>query len=358
MTNLISAIVLFSLVAVTHAQHAERRATSARLRNALATMQVRLSRAREQAALTQQTLADTAARLRAERDIMLAGPLDFDAVRSSSHALERLAVEVAEAISEPQVVDTAVRGRRSLSERPVATPWLIVAIVYVIGTLPFSLAAGGLPVVVLGMLGVAAIDLAAGAVVRWVIPDRQGPLRPILFVAVWTAAGVAVAALSLTLLPDIGVVGLVGVIAVPGLVIVLSLCIDAVHQARTVARRAETLLADVARDLADETSRAHDPLPRAVSLLHGRVQGRCVVLAAHVDEGHARDRHLADFVRQTDDAFDGMIGVEDRKYSSATRVGEFGDTGAGRLPGTAARAGESSRGPRHAGSRCDGHAVR
>ena len=335
-TNLISAIVLFSLVTVTHAQYAERRATSARLRNALATMQVRLSRAREQAALTQQTLADTAARLRAERDIMLAGPLDFDAVRSyadevrsSSHALERLAAEVVEAISEPEVVDTAVRGRRSVSERLVATPWLIVAMVYVIGTLPFSLAAGGLPVVVLGMLGVAAIDLAAGAVVRWVIPDRQGLLRPILFVAVWTAAGVAVAALSLTLLPDIGVVGLVGVIAVPGLVSVLSLCIDAVHQARVVARRAETLLSDVARDLAGETSRAHDPLRRAVSLLHGRVQGRCVVLAAHVDEGDARERHLADFRRETDDAFGRMLGVEEREHPPATRAGELGDAGAG-----------------------------
>ncbi|GAA1954357.1 sensor histidine kinase [Microbacterium aquimaris] len=313
-TNITWALLLFSLVAVTHTQYAQRRVTTERLENALATMRTRLARARAQSESTRALLADTAHRLRDAREQLLAGDLDFDAVRAyadqvraESHLIERRADDVAEEVSTPEGRDRPSRPHRSLSERLVATPRLVVALLYVAGTVPFSFAAGGAHVVLVGAVGIAAIDLAAGAVVRRVIPPRGARHRAPLYIAVWLIAGVAACAMTYALVPGIGVLGLTGMILVPGMVVALALCIDAIQEAREVARRSEELLPQVAREAGEETSRAIDPLRAAVDLLHGGVQGRCVVFAAHVDEGQATERHVADFRRLTDDIFDRLL---------------------------------------------------
>ncbi|MDZ8274778.1 hypothetical protein R2Q81_02330 [Microbacterium aquimaris] len=313
-TNITWALLLFSLVAITHTQYAQRRVTTERLENALATMRTRLARAQTQSEATRTRLADTAHRLRDAREQMLSGDIDFDTVRAyadqvraESHRIERRADEVAEEVSTPEVSERLTRPRRSLSERLVATPWLLVALLYVVGTVPFSFAAGGPHVVLVGAVGISAIDLAAGALVRWVIPPRGSRLRAPLYIAVWLVAGAAACVLTFAVVPGIGMLGLTGMVLVPGMVIVLALCIDAVQEARDVARRSEELLPHVARDVAEQTARAIDPLRAAVDLLHGGVQGRCVVFAAHVDEGAATDKHIADFRRLTDDIFDRLL---------------------------------------------------
>ncbi|MDZ8201293.1 hypothetical protein RZO50_07190 [Microbacterium sp. SSW1-59] len=317
-TNLISALLLFSVVAVARDQYAARHVITERLSDALATLQSRLGRARQQSAETRRLLTDTVHGLLDARERMLAGTVDFDAVRSysdqvraESHHLKARAHDVAADVADLEVREASPHVRRSLSERLVATPWLLVAVFYMTGTLPFCLAAGGVRVAVIGAVGVVAVDLAAGALVRWAIPPRGHRLRAPLYLAVWVLGGGAVCALAYALLPGLGALGFVAIVAVPGIAVVVALCVDAVHEARAAARRSEALIPDVARQVAQETARAIDPLRQAVDLLHGRVQGRCVVLAAQVAEGDAGTQHVADFRRRTDEAFDALVALAD-----------------------------------------------
>lgn len=138
-------------------------------------------------------------------------------------------------------------------------------------------------------------------------PPEGSAARPALFLGVWVLAGVAVAAWTVFLLPDIGMVGLVGIITIPGLVVVGSLCVDALQVARAAAANSEQLLTRVAHYVAAQTARVSDPLRYAVSLLHGQVQGRCVILAAQADEQPPTAEQLAEFRERTDDAFARML---------------------------------------------------
>lgn len=314
-TNIASGFVMFSLVAVALSQYAHRRAIGARLEGALAPMRAHLQRAQEQAAVTSTMLASTVDRLRAERERMLSGEVDFDAVRAysdevraESHRFEARAREIEAVAGAPEATGAVSVRHRQFAERLVPTPWLTIGLVYVVVTLPFALDAGGVRIAVFGVLGVCAIDLVVGAAVRWALPRPGSALRPYLYMAVWVLAGVAVAALTRALLPHIGVIALVGIVTIPLLVVVVSLCVDALRVARVAANSAEELLTRAAQFTAGETARVTDLLRQAVGLLHGRVQGRCVILAAHADDGTPTPEQLAEFRAQTDDAFDRMLG--------------------------------------------------
>ncbi len=315
LTNIASGFILFSLVAVALSQYAQHRAIGARLEGALAPMRARLQRAQQQAATTSDMLASAVEQLRVERDRMLAGIVDFDAVRAysdevraESHRFEARAREIEAATAEPEVSVSFTVRHRSLAERFVPTPWLVIGGVFAVVTLPFSIEAGGVWVALCGALGICVIDLAASAAVRWAIPQPGSRSRPFLYVGVWLLAGVAVAILTLSLLPEIGMIALVGILGVPLLAALVSLCVDALRVARLAAGGAEQLLTRAARFTAEETARVTDPLHQAVGLLHGRVQGRCVILAAHADEETPTPAQLAEFRTQTDDAFAQMLG--------------------------------------------------
>jgi hypothetical protein len=335
LTNIVSGLALFSLVSIALSEYARRRAISARLERALAPMRVRLERAQTQAAEVDGVLAATAQRLRAARNVMLARPVDFETVRAyaervrtESHLLEaRADAAAASAPTSGPVAVTAGR-RRGVSERLVPPPWFTVALIYGCATMPFSVMHGGIGVAALGLVGLMAIDLAAGLVTRRVLPAPGARIRPILFLLVWTLAGVAVAAMSLALLPHIGIVGLVGIITIPGLAIVVSVCVDALRSAHLAAAQSQDLLAVTARDVAAESARASDPLRHAVGILHGGVQGQCVILAAQADERQPTAAEVAQFRERTDDAFERMQGpVSEIEVGRGSRHGPLGSLG-------------------------------
>ncbi len=334
-TNIVAGIALFSLVSITLSEYARRRAINARLERALAPMRASLERARAQADEVGEVLAATVRRLQASRNVLLARPVDFDSVRAyaeevrrESHLLEARADATDASAPVPGVVTASALRPRTISERLANPPLLMVSAIYAVATLPFSIMQGGLRVGILGVMGLLAIDLAAGFAGRRLLPQPGARWRPVLFLLLWVLAGCAVAALSVTLLPDIGLVAYVGIVAIPGLAISVSVCTDALHEARLAAAMSQDLLAGAARDVARESARASDPLRHAVGILHGGVQGQCVILAAQADERQPTVSEVAQFRARTDAAFYRLQGpVSERDVDRGSLRGPFGSLG-------------------------------
>jgi hypothetical protein len=85
------------------------------------------------------------------------------------------------------------------------------------------------------------------------------------------------------------------------------LAIDTYRWARTDEADATRELARAAVDFADRVRRAQAPLLHAASTLHGRVQGRCVIFAARVDENPPTADDIAQFRVETDRALDEVL---------------------------------------------------
>lgn len=314
-TNLVTALVVFSIVGVATSQFARRRLVARRLADALDLMRERLRRAQERVTRTREVLSRTVGELRAGRDAMLAGRVDFDTVRAyagqvreSSHRLAQLGGDDGSPVSLP-AVDGATAATTPSPLVLVPTPWLVVALVYNIASLPFALTAGPPAVVGLGYAGVFLLDIAAGALTR--IPRLRvsppGSVRPALFVGVWLLAGIGVASLTYALLPELRMLSVVGVVAIPAAAVTLSLCVDAMRRVRLAEYRSARVLARVAQRVAATSAQASEQLIRASSMLHGRVQGRCVILAAQADDEPPTVEEIAVFRTQTNEAFDVIL---------------------------------------------------
>ncbi|TDL46444.1 hypothetical protein [Microbacterium oleivorans] len=306
-TNLVTCIALFTVCAVAITYHRRLRATTERLQ--LAGVQMRagiaeVRRLREAATAARHRLVDE---LRTSRDDLLASPVTYErvrdysnSVRAASHHLDSLPTAPAPGSLDD---DLGERRRLPLMGRLGATPPLAVGLTYVAATLPFGLAHGGPSVAATAIVACVAIDLVAFALLR--AARRLRPrLRGIVFLAVWLAAGAAVMALTFTLIPAVGSLGLVPLLGVPLVAAVISLSVDAYRRARIEERRATTVLLASARRLAAEVDTTTAPLQRAIDVLHGRLQGRCVILAAHVDENVPDVDTLEAFRTQTDDILD------------------------------------------------------
>lgn len=306
-TNLVTCVALFTVCAVAITYHRRLRATTERLQ--LAGVQMRagiaeVRRLREAATAARHRLVDE---LRTSRDALLASEVTYErvrdysnSVRAASHHLDSLPTGPA-----PGTLDDDLGERRRLPVmgRLGATPPLAVGLTYVAATLPFGLAHGGPSVAATAIVACVAIDLVAFVLLR--AARRLRPrLRGIVFLAVWLAAGAAVMTLTFTLIPAVGSLGLVPLLGVPLVAAVISLSVDAYRRARIEERRATTVLLASARRLAAEVDTTAAPLQRAVDVLHGRLQGRCVILAAHVDENIPDVDTLEAFRTQTDDILD------------------------------------------------------
>ena len=325
-TNLLTAYAALSLVAVITSQVRNRRATVDRLTDALARMRIGVQRTRAFVATTDTLLGDIVSDLRARRDALLAGTVTFDTVRAyservraASHRLEQLSRSDLAAPRGDERIEGDDVGLPTppLLTRLVPTPWLSVGLIYVIAALPFGIAAGGTTVGLIAIVALCALDLAAGIIVRVLDRGPRGRARGIRFLIVWIAVGCAVMALATTLLPHIGVLGLLPVVTLPVLAVIVSLSVDAAQRARAEEVRATAVLTSIVRALASTTARAVSPLHRAAEVLHGDVQGRCVILAARSDERAPTPDELDTFREGTD-----------RAFADLTRAAATVDTGA------------------------------
>lgn len=307
-TNIVTAFLLFTVCAIAVTSHRRLRATTRRLRSASALMRVSTAEAVHLQETVPTVLSQIADDLTRHRDRLLSGTVDYDAVRdystrvrSASHRLDELTQWPPD--DDPLDVDLDDARRLPALARLSTTPPLTVGMTYVAATIPFGLAHGGPSVVAAAVAACAALDLAAGFVTRRA--RRLGVrVRGLLFLATWSVVGVGVMALTYALLPDVGALGLVPLAALPLTAAIISMSVDAYRRARTEEVRATSVLRTAARTLAASTEAARAPLRRASDLLHGRLQSKCVILAAHVDENPADAATLENFRAQTDDVLD------------------------------------------------------
>jgi len=308
-TNLVVAFLAFALIAVITTQYQNTRATTDRLAMALG----RLDAANERVSFDEREalllVRGVVAELRAERDAMLAGRVDFDAVRrfservrAASHRLEQLAAVGSPVPGLWTPRPSPVLHRRRL-KRLQPTPLLWVGSLYLLTCLPFLFTVADAPAVIAAAVSVILVDLAAGAVLR-ALPLVSENARGIAFLAVWALAGVGVSTAGHLLLPGVGSVVILPVVALPLTAIVVAIAIDIRRRARGEEERSTGELAHAAADFADHVQRAQTPLRHAASTLHGRVQGRCVIFAAHVDETVPTAADVEQFRAEIDRALD------------------------------------------------------
>ena len=325
LTNLFAAFALFPVVAIITEGRRRTRAIAERLTAALdrldAATAVAADRAREATAFVTRIERE----VRAGRDATLAGTVDFDTVRafservrSASHALEEQAASAERAPSvadvgahvlaadTPSAVTLPPARRRALRLAP--TPFLWAGILYAVLCVPFVVSlSGNILGATVATAAIIVIDLVANAVLR-TLPQR---VLPAAFIIVWLLAGAGAAAIAHLLLPEHGPLMYVPAVALPAVAIVLALALDARRSVREEEERSTRELAKAAADFAVESARAPEQLRHAASMLHGRIQGRCVIFAALADEHPPTADDIARFRDETDTALDELLPAHD-----------------------------------------------
>ncbi|WP_248169955.1 MULTISPECIES: hypothetical protein [unclassified Microbacterium] len=313
-SNLVVWIAGLSIIAITVRSIALTRGTRGRLADAIATLTAGQQRLARYEGENRDTLACLIADLREQREAMLAGTIDFAAVRdysetvrSASHRLEErskfdLRVAAVQTESGP---DTAARRSVLAMLRP--PPYLLVGLVFMAGAVPYAHGVGGLTTALWAVAVGVPITLAADLATRLLARGRSAARRGAVIVAAWVAAGILMTVLADALVASDDPSRFVPLVSVPIVAIALAACTDAIARAAVSAQRLEAVLALVARTLTAKTARARRPLRNAAHVLHGRVQGRCVLLAAAADEWELTEKDVETFRRDTDAAFDGII---------------------------------------------------
>lgn len=329
LTNLFAAFALFTVVAIITEGRRRARAIAERLAAALDRMDAATAVAAGRAADAATQVARVARDIRDDRDAMLAGTVDFEAVRdfservrTASHLLEERAADAGAAAGPGHAGDVRFASarpparRRGLRLEP--TPYLSAGGLYVLLCVPFVISASGnLIGATVATLSLIVIDLVAGAILR-ALPVR---LRSGGFVVVWVLGGAVASWIAHHLLPEQGPLMLVPAVALPAVAIVLSLALDARRSVREEEERSTRELARAAASFAVHSARAVEPLRGAASILHGRVQGRCVIFAALADEHPPTADDILRFRDETDGALDDLLRTDDTADDTASAGG-------------------------------------
>ncbi|MFS0868170.1 hypothetical protein AB3M83_12660 [Microbacterium sp. 179-B 1A2 NHS] len=314
LSNILIWMASLSIIAMTIRSAELTRGTRGRLTHAVATLEHGRRRLARFDQDNRAMLAELTADLRAQRDRMLTGTIDFAAVRdysntvrAASHRLEERAqlslrlVEVAGEESAP--VESPRPSALALLQPP---PFLLVGVVFFVGALPYAYGVGGMPSALAAVAAGVPITVLADCVSRVFSEGLSERDRGIVIVATWLGAGILMTMLAHQLVDTSDPSRFVPLLSLPLVAIALAACADAINRAAVSARRLEAVLGMVARTVTRRTAQARRPLRHAAHVLHGRVQGRCVILAAHADEWEVTDAEIETFRRETDAAFDSV----------------------------------------------------
>lgn len=303
-----------SIIAMTVRSIELTRGSRRRLTEAIAALTAGRRRLARFESENRQMLAPLISSLRRRRDEMLAGTIDFAAVRAyseevrtASHRLEERAgldLRAVEGDTGEHVIEPPSRSALTML-RPA--PYLLTGFVFLVGAVPYAYQSNGPWAALAAILAGAPVTLAADAVIRWRARGKAPARRGRILVGVWLAAGVAMTAVAWVILGPADPTRFVPLISLPLVALALAACTDAIARAADSAHRLEAVLSLVARTLTAKTASARRPLRNAAHVLHGRVQGRCVMLAAAADEWELTPDDIEAFRRETDAAFDSIL---------------------------------------------------
>ena len=162
------------------------------------------------------------------------------------------------------------------------------------------------------------VMLAADVIAHAASAALRGILRGLALIGIWMAVGAAVTVTTHTVLGTSGPFLTLPVLSLPAIALACAACADAIERAAREAEHLEAVLGLVAQSLTHEAGRARRPLRAGAHLLHGRVQGRCVILAAAADDRPLTDHDLEVFRRETDEAFHAIIAGFDGDAGAAS----------------------------------------
>ncbi len=333
LTNLLVWMMLLSLVAIATVGYATTGAVNLRLRAAIAALGAAERRADAFDRAARDALAATVERVRARLAVLVDGVPGFEdvrafsqAVRAASHELEDDAHRGLDQV-ETVPADAAAEGPSQPVHRPFLSrlrppPVLLISLVYICASLPYTLQAARWWLVLAGV--VLALGLGYGADIASRRVARRPPrVRGLVLVISWALAGVLFSIAAFVLLPSSGAVALVPVIAFPGAAVIAALSTDAIRRSIVQTRKLTHVLADEAAAVAARTARARRLLRDAAEQLHGHVQGRCVVFAASLDERDSTPAEAAAFAETIELALEAVLAPPP---PAVAQVNELSDT--------------------------------
>lgn len=312
-TNLLAWLVMLSIIGVTTVRFTASENARRRMAEALAGFARADVRTRAFAEQSRAWIDDRVDELRLARDQLLAGDVTFESVsafsqqvRRASHDFEarsRADLGVDGGAEEPNPAD-AGEPRPTFFERLRPPPFLSVALVYLCASIPYVYVVAGSTGALLSGTVVPAVGYLADLLIRMLPEAMRTGTRAAVFFVLWVSAGVIVGAVSWSLYPEVQIIALVPVVGIPSIAVVCALCADALARSEAQSTRQTRILSGLPNALASRSRSVRAPIRRAADLLHGRVQGRCVILAAVADEEPPSPEQLAAFRYDTDRAFD------------------------------------------------------
>lgn len=314
LTNALTWFAVLPLVAAAAQWYAESRGSATRLSSALAVfddLRHRISRYSHENTLL---LDDAIAGLRDRRDALLSGAIDFDAVRTfaeevraASHRLdERLRVAL-DYRSGYAVQDTPATPAEPWLARLAPPPAILVAGLYFTASVPYTVVAGGRELLLLSLVVLGALGFLAEFATRVVPRGRSKVAQGAVIVGSWTIVGLIMTVAGMIANAGDGAVLAVPLLVIPALAVVIAFGADALRRTREDGDALTNLLASTSSLATARIARAREPLWRAVDLLHDRVQSRCVIFAARVDEREPTAEEIERFRQETEDAFDAIL---------------------------------------------------
>ncbi|QLD12326.1 hypothetical protein [Microbacterium oleivorans] len=316
LTNVVAWVSVLSLVAITEQLYASSHAAMARLSDALRAVSDEQRRAGRFERESREFLEAEIGTLRDALSALLLSKLEFenvrdfsDIVRTASHrARARARTALADVLPDRATIFPPPPGRSFLARlRPA--PVALAGTIFAAGSAPFAFRTGGPILLLVVASGVLGLSLVADHGVRRLSRHRSVRDRGAILVIVWSITGLVVAGAGAAVAGAGGLVPLVTIIALPGIAVIAALCADAVHRGRVEARRLGRALRAVVRSAAERSTATRQSLVHASDVLHGRVQGTCVVLAARVDDDLATASDIEEFEAAVADALTDALGT-------------------------------------------------
>lgn len=319
LTNVVCWFILTSMIAVAEDSVLAARAVNGRLQQALAALARGADAHHDAARGARLRIGWTVAALRQDLDRLSSGTVDFDrvrefsdAVRSASHALDTAADR-----DDRRALTPPARSHGSPGEWLRSPPPGMVGVLYAAAVSPY-LARVLPPGAIVGeLLLLIAITTAGDVVQRVAARGRSARARGALILIVSVIVGAAVSLISLVILPGPALVALVSLLVIPVLTVLAAVAEEAVHRLQVEQRILSDALAAFRGAAA---AGAGDPaalLRSAAAMLHGPVQGRCVVFAASLEDDPASADRARAFVSAVDGLLDDVRDVDARAPGAA-----------------------------------------
>ena len=303
-------LLLLSMVAVAVDANATAKRVNLRLRAALValaggdiTTGLQARRARARVVAVVEGLRRRAAELRT-------GVVDFDRVRAFSDAVREASHDLDDFADNGLPTDR-IRTRPSFLARLRPPPVGLVAGAFTLASLPYGLRT--LPPWLVAVGAVVVFTVAtAGELLAWFLAAGRAPrTQGIIVICCSFLTGAAVPLAFLAIAGHGEPAWLIPVPAIPALTILAAYAEGAFRRAETEQRVLTEALWAIRATGAGQPASTAAFVHRAADILHGEVQGRCVVFAAGLEDDPATPEQVEDFIRSVDHRLDHALALRE-----------------------------------------------